>query len=78
MIDGVWSIVGSANLENRSFGINDEVNLAVLDPQVAATLTANFNDDVAHAARVDLGAWEQRSILERMLEWVGWIVERQQ
>lgn len=37
VIDEVWSVVGSANLDNRSFGINDEVNLAILDPQVAET-----------------------------------------
>jgi cardiolipin synthase A/B len=78
VIDGLWSVLGSANIDNRSFGINDEVNLAVLDPQVAATLTANFDDDVAHAARIDLAAWEKRSIWERMVEWAGWIVERQQ
>ena len=35
IVDGVWSIVGSTNFDNRSFGINDEVNLAALDPQVA-------------------------------------------
>jgi cardiolipin synthase A/B len=78
VIDGVWSVLGSANIDNRSFGINDEVNLAVLDAQVAATLTANFDDDVAHAARIDLATWQRRSIWERTLEWAGWIVERQQ
>jgi cardiolipin synthase len=78
VIDGVWSVLGSANIDNRSFGINDEVNLATLDPHVAATLTANFDDDVAHAARIDLKTWESRSIRERMVEWVGWVVERQQ
>jgi cardiolipin synthase len=78
VIDGVWSVLGSANIDNRSFGINDEVNLAALDPHVAATLTANFDDDVAHAARIDLETWERRSVWERMVEWVGWVVERQQ
>ena len=78
VIDSVWSVVGSANIDNRSFGINDEVNLAVLDPRVAATLTANFDDDVAHAARIDLQDWERRPVWERMVEWAGWVVERQQ
>jgi cardiolipin synthase len=78
MIDGIWSVLGSANIDNRSFGINDEVNLAVLDPRVAATLTANFDEDVAHAARVDLQTWESRSVWERAVEWAGWVVERQQ
>jgi len=78
VIDGVWSVVGSANIDNRSFGINDEVNLAVLDPRFAATLTANFDDDVAHGARIDLQDWERRPVWERMVEWAGWVVERQQ
>lgn len=78
VIDGVWSVLGSANIDNRSFGINDEVNLAVLDPHVAAALTANFDDDVAHAAHIDLQAWEGRSTWERMVEWAGWVLERQQ
>ncbi len=39
IIDGVWSVVGSTNFDSRSFAINDEVNLAVLDPMLAARLT---------------------------------------
>ena len=35
IFDGAWSVVGSTNLDNRSFGINDEVNVAVLDPEIA-------------------------------------------
>jgi hypothetical protein len=54
------------------------VNLAALDARVAATLTANFDSDVAHAARIALQTWQRRSVWERMVEWVGWIVERQQ
>ena len=32
VVDGVWANVGSANLDNRSLGINEEVNLVVYDP----------------------------------------------
>ena len=78
VIDGEWSVLGSANIDNRSFGINDEVNLATLDAKVAAKLTGDFDDDVAHAARIDLRAWERRSLWERVLESAGWLVERQQ
>jgi cardiolipin synthase A/B len=78
IIDGMWSVLGSANIDNRSFGINDEVNLAALDAHVAATLTANFDNDVAHATRITLQTWQRRSVWERIVEWVGWIVERQQ
>lgn len=78
IVDGVWSVVGSTNLDNRSFGINDEVNMAVLDPQIAARLTQDFQDDVLHSKHVTLDEWKRRGILERIMEFFGWIVERQQ
>jgi cardiolipin synthase len=78
IIDGVWSVVGSTNLDNRSFGINDEVNLAVFDSGVAARLIQDFEDDAAHSKRVTLDDWQKRSMFERVLEWIGWVVERQQ
>jgi len=78
IIDGSWSIVGSTNLDYRSFGINDEVNLAVFNPEVAATLTHAFEDDVAHSRHVTLEEWKKRGLIERGLEDIGWIFERQQ
>jgi cardiolipin synthase len=78
VIDGIWSVVGSTNLDNRSFGINDEINLAVFDSQVAARLTHDFQEDTSHSQRVTLQQWKKRSVFERVLEWVGWILERQQ
>jgi cardiolipin synthase A/B len=78
IIDGLWSVVGSTNLDNRSFGINDEINVAVLNSDVAAKLANSFEQDVIHSKRVTLEAWEKRSVWERLLEGVGWIVERQQ
>jgi cardiolipin synthase A/B len=78
VIDGIWGVVGSTNLDNRSFGINDEINLAVLNSQVASRLTQDFADDASHSRRVILAEWEKRSGFERVLEWIGWIVERQQ
>lgn len=78
VIDGIWSVVGSTNLDNRSFGINDEINLAVFDSQVATRLTHDFQEDTSHSQRVTLQQWEKRSVFERVLEWVGWILERQQ
>ena len=78
IIDGIWSVVGSTNLDNRSFGINDEVNLAVLNSQIATRLTQDFEEDASHSKRVTLAEWEKRSPIERLLESVGWVLERQQ
>ena len=78
IFDGAWSVVGSTNLDNRSFGINDEVNVAVLDPQIASTLTRDFEQDAGQSKKVSLEEWKQRPLSERLMEMVGWIFEREQ
>ena len=78
IVDDVWSVVGSTNLDNRSFDINDEINLAILNPDVAVRLTKDFDDDIAKSRHVNLEEWKKRGIFERILEGLGWIIERQQ
>jgi cardiolipin synthase len=78
IVDGVWSIVGSTNFDNRSFGINDEVNLAALDPQLAASLTRQFESDLGSAQQISLQDWKKRPMWERVVEWAGFLTERQQ
>jgi cardiolipin synthase A/B len=78
IVDGTWSVVGSTNLDNRSFGINDEVNVAVLNPEVAARLARDFNEDISKAKSITLQQWKERSPWERMLESVGWVLQRQE
>jgi len=77
-IDGIWSVVGSTNFDNRSFGLNDEVNLAALDEELAARLAEDFARDLAESRRVDYEEWRHRPIFERVHEWAGWLLERQQ
>ncbi len=78
VVDGLWAVVGSTNFDNRSFGINDEVNLAVRDEAVAARLERDTADDLADSRRVSLNEWEHRPLSERAPEMLGWIFERQQ
>jgi cardiolipin synthase len=78
LIDGTWSVVGSTNFDNRSFGLNDEVNLAVCDEGFAARLGRDFEKDLADAREVRYAEWKRRSVLERGPELLGWILERQQ
>lgn len=77
-IDGLWSVVGSTNFDNRSFGLNDEVNLAAIDGKLAARLEEDFIRDLSNSREVDYEEWQRRSIFERMHEWFGWLLERQQ
>jgi cardiolipin synthase len=68
VIDGVWATVGSTNLDNRSFALNDELNVIAYSPAVARRLEAVFVDDLAHSSKVTFEAWSKRGVKERMLE----------
>jgi cardiolipin synthase len=72
VIDGVWATVGSTNLDNRSFALNDELNVVLYDGRVARRLEQVFADDLAHAARVDYAEWRRRGLRARVLELVAW------
>jgi cardiolipin synthase A/B len=78
VVDGLWCVVGSTNFDNRSFGLNDEVNLAGRDEALAARLAEDFARDRQESRAVSYEEWSRRSIFERMHEWVGWMLERQQ
>ena len=77
-VDGLWGVVGSTNFDNRSFGINDEVNLAVCDSAFAERLERDMAGDLEQSRRVSFDEWRRRPVTERAPEVLGWIFERQQ
>ena len=70
VIDGVLSVIGSANFDNRSLELNDELNVAVFDPGLAARLLQDFEEDLTQSAKLDLERWRARPALERVREHV--------
>jgi cardiolipin synthase len=78
VVDNSWVVVGSTNFDNRSFGINDEVNLATLSGELAAQLTSLFEEDVANSKAITYAEWQKRGPVERVTAWLGWFLERQQ
>jgi cardiolipin synthase A/B len=68
IVDGVWSMVGSANFDNRSLELNDELNVAVSDRSLAARLTQDFEQDLRAAHKLDASSWRQRPFLEKTRE----------
>ena len=78
VVDGTWSVVGSTNFDSRSFGLNDEVNLAVRCSSLAARLTADFTRDLERSRPISLQEWRRRPLRERILETLGRVIERQQ
>jgi len=78
VVDGQWSVIGSTNVDSRSFGINDEVNVAAMDAALAARLEENFLADLKVSHRITFDEWRNRPLLERANEWLGWLIERQE
>jgi cardiolipin synthase len=69
MVDGAFSIIGSANFGNRSFELNDELTVAVFDPELAAALIGDFEQDMAKSIKLDAATWkDQRSMFGKLQE----------
>jgi cardiolipin synthase len=68
VIDGVWSTVGSSNLDWRSFSDNDEVNAIVLGPAFAQHMLERFESDLAASRAIEPRKWKRRSPLLRAKE----------
>lgn len=68
VVDGVWSTVGTFNLDYRSWRFNLEVNVAVEDRAVAAAMKDRFERDLEHSEKIDLRTWRFRPLRERLLE----------
>jgi cardiolipin synthase len=68
VVDGAWSMFGSANFDNRSLELNDELNVAVASHSLAARFLQDFEQDLRVSARLDLEQWRKRSLLQKSRE----------
>ena len=68
VIDGIWSTVGSTNLDHRSFALNEELNVVLYDTDIAARLQAVFEQDLANSRQVTYAEWRRRGLASRFLE----------
>ena len=68
VVDGLWTTVGSSNLDWRSFLHNAEANLVILDATLGAEMERVFMDDVARAREIDRAQWSKRGWRQRLVE----------
>jgi cardiolipin synthase A/B len=68
VVDGTWVSVGSTNFDNRSFRLNDEANLNVLDRDFAARQVADFEADLKRSRRITYEEWLGRPWAEKFKE----------
>lgn len=69
VVDGTWSVFGSANFDNRSFELNDELTVAVADRELARTLTEAFEADLAASRAITLDQWRARPVTQRVQQY---------
>lgn len=77
IVDDVWTSIGSANFDNRSFRLNDEANLNVYDRDFAAEQIRWFEQDRQAAHRITLRQLRQRSLGTRMTEAAARLIANQ-
>jgi cardiolipin synthase len=68
IVDGIWSVIGTANFDNRSFELNDELTVAVSDRELAAALTRDFEADITRSKKLDAVSWRGRPLWQKARE----------
>jgi cardiolipin synthase len=76
-VDGMWCVIGSTNFDHRSFALNDEVNLAVLDRELAKTIEDDFADDLKVSEPLTLEMMRDRTPLGKLEDLLGEALESQ-
>ena len=76
--DELWCVLGTTNIDNRSFEHNDEVNLAMRDRVLAARLLEDYARDLEVSEEMTLARWQRRPLWEKVVGPFIWILERQQ
>ena len=71
VVDGIWSTVGSSNFDDRSFRLNDEVNVNVFDEGVAAQMEQMFFEDLARSEEITGRRFRRRPFVDRVKEKVA-------
>jgi cardiolipin synthase A/B len=77
IVDEDWASLGSANFDERSFRLNDEINIHVFDRDFAAEQIRIFEEDKSRARTVSLAAWERRPLHIKVSDWF-WSLFRSQ
>ena len=78
IVDGVWSMIGSTNLDWRSFLHNEELNAVILGPAFSESMKATFEADLAASEAITSEQWSRRPLGMRLKEtlarmWEYWL-----
>jgi cardiolipin synthase len=68
IVDGAWSCVGSTNFDDRSFELNDEITVGLIDRGIAAKLRDAYQRDLRDCKEIALDEWRHRPWRHRILD----------
>jgi cardiolipin synthase len=77
VVDGIWTTIGSSNFDDRSFRLNDEVNVNVYDEGVAKQMEAMFFEDLARSREITARKWLKRGRIARWKERIAEVLKPQ-
>jgi cardiolipin synthase len=77
VVDGIWTTIGSSNFDDRSFRLNDEVNVNVYDEAIASQMETMFFEDVARSTEISPLKWLRRPAFDRLKEAFAGVFKRQ-
>lgn len=69
-VDGVWTTIGTANIDRLSLQGNYEINMSIYDTDLAATMEQVFESDLSNSKQLDLEKWEARPVLNKIGEFL--------
>jgi cardiolipin synthase len=71
VVDGIWTTVGSSNFDDRSFRLNDEVNVNIYDEAIAKEAETMFFEDLTRSREITQGKWLRRGLFAKWKEKVA-------
>ncbi|MBC7712951.1 MAG: cardiolipin synthase [Rhizobacter sp.] len=77
IVDDLWVSVGSTNMDNRSFRLNDEANLNIIDNKWAHEMVETFSKDRSLSEQMTLAEWNKRPLLSKLLEHLSFLFSSQ-
>ncbi len=76
VIDGVWSTVGSTNIDYWSFFFDNEENAVIIGSRFAFEMEKMFADDIGESREIKQEEWEKRALPEKVKEWLAHLAAR--
>lgn len=77
IVDDIWSSVGSTNIDERALRLNDEANINFYDRSFAASQIAIFEADLRRSKSYTLAQWRDRTLMERVSDWLASLLRSQ-